>query len=225
MDTRTEQTEPTPNRTIETRIPIDANTYYFKDQVVNPDEYIAPGGFNPHNMRPWLICNEFGPLAIVYAYHEQDALDEMVDSDRLDSCLLSPEDEKERTSPDGEEEFSRLGNAGEPFDLTYISIRELPNKQYAPIKTHFIAMSGDHGCIPDHCEVYPDYDSAVSDLVDMFGLGRTRKARLHSGKYLELVQGIGEDDFGAQYCQVTKCTCDNPASHSKNSIDLDDYLA
>ncbi len=216
--------EPKHSRDIEARIPIDDNTYYFADQVVNPAEYIPNGQFNPHKMRPWLIWNEYGALAIVYAHHEQDALDEMADSDRLDSCLVSPEDLAEAERDGHADEFASLGNASEPFDLSYIGMRELPNKQYAKIKTHFIAMSGDHGCIPDHCAVYPDIDSAVSDLVDMFGLGRTRAARLKADRTLELKPGIGEDEFGAQYCEIQTCNCDNPAIHDENGIDLDDYL-
>jgi hypothetical protein len=211
---------------IERRIYLDESQsiYYFREDVINPDEYIPTGSFNPHNMRPWLIGNEYGVLAIVYAHHEQDALDEMVDSDRLDSCLLSDEDVIERTDADGNEDFARLGNAGEPFNLDYIWMRELPNKQYAKIKRHFIAMSGDHGFMPDYCDVFPEYQSAVDSLADMFDLGRTRKARLFANRTLGLVKGIGEDDFGAQYCEVQTCDCDNPAVHSDNSVDLDEYL-
>jgi hypothetical protein len=238
------------NRSTEAQIPIDDTTYYFADQVVNPSDYIPTGQFNPHNKRPFLIGNEFGVLGIVYADHLQDALDEMVDADKLDSCLIAKDDyagthniniayarackgncsdcgaspDRCFEAPCEHGDFARLGNAGEPFDLSYIWTRELPNKQYAKIKTHYIAMSGDHGCIPDYCSVHPDIDSAVSDLVDMFSLGRTRKARLKTERTIELVPGIGEDDFGAQYCEVTTCHCDNPACHDENGIDLDDYL-
>ncbi len=109
---------------------------YDDADVVNPDDYIPQGEFNPHNVRPWLIHNEYGTLAIVYADNEQDALDEAVDADKLDSCLI-PEEELvvnehgEDVADHGDGEVaSRLGNAGEPFDLTYIGMVPLPNQQY-----------------------------------------------------------------------------------------------
>lgn len=212
-------------RTFENRIYIDDSTYYFADDVVNPSDYIPTGEFNPHNMRPWLIGNEYGVLGIVYAHHEQDALDEMVDNDKLDGHLLSDEDALERTDENGNEDFARLGNAGEPFNLDNVWMRELPNKQYAKIKRHFIAMSGDHGCIPDYCDVFPEYQAAVDSLADMFSLGRTRKARLFADRILELKPNFNEDSFGAEYCEIQTCDCDNPAVHSDNGIDLDEYLA
>jgi len=98
--------------------------------VVNPDDYIPTGEFNPHNVRPWLIHNEYGTLAIVYASHEQDALDEAVDGDKMDSCMVSPEDYAEAEREGHADEYANLGNAGEPFDLTYIGMIPLPNKQY-----------------------------------------------------------------------------------------------
>lgn len=101
-----------------------------KADVVNPDDYIPNGGFNPHHVRPFLIHNEYGVLCVVYASHEQDALDEAVDANRLDSCLVSDADYKEAEDEGHADEFARLGNDGEPFDLTYIGLIELPNAPY-----------------------------------------------------------------------------------------------
>jgi hypothetical protein len=81
-------------------------------------------------VRPFLIHNEYGTLAIVYASHLQDALDEAVDADRMNSCLVSDEDYAEAEKEGWADEYARLGNAGEPFDLTYIGYVELPNQQY-----------------------------------------------------------------------------------------------
>jgi hypothetical protein len=114
---------------------------YEPGDVVNPDDYIPAGEFNPHNIRPWLIHNEYGTLAIVYASNEQDALDEAVDGDKMDSCLVQPEcilTGTEGENPDDctthdhkiDEDVAYLGNASEPFDLTYIGIVPLPNQQY-----------------------------------------------------------------------------------------------
>ena len=88
------------------------------------------------------------------------------------------------------------------------------------IRKHFIAMSGSHGCLPDYCEVYTSLDNAVDDLAHAFDLGRTRKARLLADSYLEL----NSSRDGAQYCEITECTCDNPGQHSENGVDLADYL-
>ena len=95
--------------------------------VVNPDDYIPEGNLNWHRMRPWLIHNEYGPMCIVFAHHEGDALDQAVDSNRLDSCL----NEIEHATHGDECECSFLGNASEPFDLTNIGIVELPNPKFS----------------------------------------------------------------------------------------------
>ena len=88
------------------------------------------------------------------------------------------------------------------------------------IRKHFIAMSGDHGCLPDYCDVFVTYQNAVDSLADMFSLGRTRKARLFADRTLEL----NSSRDGAQYCEITECTCDNPAKHSDNGVDLDEFI-
>ena len=77
----------------------------------------TPNGYNPHNVRAWGIYNEYGILAIAIGSHEQEALDNAVDNDCMDSCLV---EESER-----DEDHASLGNAGEPFDLSYISMTEL----------------------------------------------------------------------------------------------------
>lgn len=83
---------------------------------------------------------------------------------------------------------------------------------------HYIAMSGSHGCLPDNCEVFDTRKAAVDSLVSLFELGRTRKARLNKNGYLELVASPIEQaqdvSFGAAYCEITECDCDNPAQHS-----------
>jgi hypothetical protein len=99
-------------------------------QTVNSESYIPTGEFNPHNTRPFLVHNEFGVLGVVYASSLQDALDEMVDSDKLDSCLVSDEDYAEADKEGYADDYASLGNASEPFDLTYIGFVELPNRQY-----------------------------------------------------------------------------------------------
>ena len=67
----------------------------------------------------WAVSNEYGVIAIVYAHHEQEALDVIVDeSTKLDSCMVEYGD-------DVYEEHCSLGNAGELFDLGYIGMKEI----------------------------------------------------------------------------------------------------
>jgi hypothetical protein len=69
--------------------------------------------------RRWAVWNEFGVIAIVYARHEQDALDIIVDeSTKLDSCLME-------FSEENCAEYCSLGNAGELFDLDYIGMQQI----------------------------------------------------------------------------------------------------
>ena len=75
-------------------------------------------------------------------------------------------------------------------------------------KTHYIAMSGEHGCLPDHCQSYDTLRDAVGDLVSLFELGRRRQTELRRTLSLELGRG-----FGAEYCEIVECDCDDPDCH------------
>ena len=101
------------------------------EMIVNPYDYTPTGKFNPHSVRPWLIHNEYGPLCVVFASCEQDALDEAVDNDRLDSCLIPEADYADYGVWTDNDRSAHLGNAGEPFDLDYIGMVELPNSAFA----------------------------------------------------------------------------------------------
>jgi hypothetical protein len=98
------------------------------DLVINPDNFIPAGAFNPRNVRPWLIEGVYGPVAIVFADCEQDALDEAVDQDMLDGYLIEAKDLEEAEK---DETVTYLGNASEPFDISEIHIRELPNPRFS----------------------------------------------------------------------------------------------
>jgi hypothetical protein len=89
--------------------------------------------------------------------------------------------------------------------------------------THFIAMSGAHGCLPDSCNAYETYQDAVDSLADLFELGRTRKARLFADRYLEL-----KSIDAAEYCEIQTCQCAEPWSHcdaGQDPRDWEDYSA
>lgn len=71
---------------------------------------------HPHNMRLWVIGNEYGALGAVWASHEQDALDELVDRGLGESLLVGNADMDEEDMVD----WASLGSAGEPADLTSV---------------------------------------------------------------------------------------------------------
>ncbi len=88
------------------------------ERILCNDVRLPHDGANPHNVRLWVIGNEFGVLCAVWASHEQDALDEACNAGLL-SGLACDEPENE----DEQDEVTRLGNAGEPHDLTYAWIQ------------------------------------------------------------------------------------------------------
>lgn len=103
---------------------------------------IFPREYNPHNVRLWVIGNEYGPLCAVWSDCEQDALDEACDKGLLDSFLVSKKDftamnEVER------EELAHLGNAGESADLTYAWIEPVDlSQQPLPLLLAFAEARG-----------------------------------------------------------------------------------
>jgi hypothetical protein len=111
----------------------------FSDEdVIEGDGFIPLGEYNPHNVMPWLIHNEFGTLAVVFAGNPQDALDYAADSGKLDCQRVSQEDYEAMTE-DEQEDCMLLGNAGEPFDQSYLGIIGLPNPEAATFVQSFRA--------------------------------------------------------------------------------------
>jgi hypothetical protein len=89
---------------------------------------ILKGDYNPHNVGLWLIHNEFGAVAMVWASNEGDALDEAVDADLMQGFAVEGEvvfDEAEQDYTVDGTSVTLLGNAGEPFDLTYCGCRRV----------------------------------------------------------------------------------------------------
>lgn len=88
---------------------IDGHEVELNDDRILCNDITFPWGFNPHNTRLWIICNEYGALGAVWANNEQDALDTLVDENLGDALLID--------EADADEECCRLGNAGEPANL------------------------------------------------------------------------------------------------------------
>jgi hypothetical protein len=125
--------------------------------------------------------------------------------------------------PLGAEEVEFWRNSlKECFDGATVLTAEENRRNTVKNPKHYIAMSGMHGCLPDHCEVFETREDAVSDLVFLFDLGRTRTARLRKESYLKLTPSAVERrqdvDFGADYCEITECDCDNPSIHSDSGL-------
>lgn len=116
-----------------------ANGLSFDDSdVVNPDNCIFSGEYNPHNVRPWLLHDHGFTVCVVFADCLQDALDEACDEGKLDQYLIeeasntpgtkgAPASDYPTLGTENEEGITRLGNASEPFDIETLSVVELQN--------------------------------------------------------------------------------------------------
>lgn len=98
-----------------------------REVELNPGEVlcndiILPWERHYHGMSLWIIGNEFGTIAAVWASHEQDALDEACDRG-LTGGLCAAEEPDQEEDPETWEQWdqsvTRLGNAGEPHNLDY----------------------------------------------------------------------------------------------------------
>jgi len=78
---------------------------------------ILPWESNYHGVKLYVIGNEYGALGAVWAEHEQDAFDELVDQGMGDGLLIEDDE--------ANEEIARLGNAGESADLTHAWIQSV----------------------------------------------------------------------------------------------------
>jgi len=106
----------------------------FSDKdVVEKDDWIPDGEYNPHNIRPWLFHDHGFVLGICFASCLRDAFDAMVDNDKLDSFTVKEEDLKDygKTQEEQDNRLAYLGNAGEPFDVECVSVEELPNPKFS----------------------------------------------------------------------------------------------
>lgn len=84
---------------------------------VNLPEHIERS-YNPHNVKLWVIGNEYGALCGAWGSSEQDASDAAVDAGLLD-CLMAEEQDYDN------EDLTPLGNASELFDLNSVWMGEV----------------------------------------------------------------------------------------------------
>ena len=130
------------------------NEVSFTDaDIVNPDDYIAAGEYNPYNVRLFVAHDHGVIVGAAFAECRSDALDKLADANKLDHLRINPENEHDREdymttdvkeiasgfdpdcveheSPDGtmywwKKEPAFLGNAIEPFDIDTLSVFEVP---------------------------------------------------------------------------------------------------
>ena len=70
------------------------------------------------------IADQWGG-AVVVGYHEQDALDNLVNEGGFNHNLMSAEDYAEYTAEGWDDSFHLLGNASEPFWTENLHIEEI----------------------------------------------------------------------------------------------------
>mgnify|MGYP000290361475 CR=1 FL=1 len=118
------------------------NEVKFTDaDVVNLDDWIPDGEYNPHKVRPFLLHDHGFVVCVVFASNLQDALDAAVDADKMDRFLIAEADYGDydiEGNADGRVTF--LGNASEPFDIESLDYIELPNP-----KRSFVAQFNNRG--------------------------------------------------------------------------------
>lgn len=107
--------------------------------VVNPDDFIPAGEYNPHRVRPFLLHDHGFSLAIVFADCLQDALDIAADEDRLDRYRVGEADLSDYPEEEG---LAFLGNASDPFDIDGLDVIELPNPSFSFVALFNAGCSG-----------------------------------------------------------------------------------
>lgn len=80
-------------------------------------------------------------------------------------------------------------------------------------RTHYVAMAGLRGCLPNACSVHPDIFGAVDTLVDL--CDRTPKAKVELEDELRLYRYADLDlhEDGNEYAEITECDCETPWIH------------
>jgi hypothetical protein len=114
-----------------------AQTLDMKPEEILTNDVTFP--WERHITPLWIIGNEFGPIAAVWARTEQDALDEACDAGLTAGLSTSTTEEEidamtEEERDEWEETITRLGNAGEPHDLTYLWMQEADLNE-TPVQT------------------------------------------------------------------------------------------
>ena len=103
-----------------TKVPLhdkDGSQIEVAAERVSANGVTFPWEYNPHRTRLWVLGNEYGPMGAVWADSMEEAFDELVDAD-LAAGILMDEDDAIAAEEEMGNEVTRLGNAGEPVELS-----------------------------------------------------------------------------------------------------------
>lgn len=67
----------------------------------------------------YILCHEFGAVAMVYASHLQEALDIAADEEKIDCFKLDEKDLKDYSEND---HIDYLGNFSDPYDMSELTV-------------------------------------------------------------------------------------------------------
>jgi hypothetical protein len=103
--------------------PIDVDA----DRILCNDIVLPCDASYKQKTKLWVISNEFGPMGAVWADNQDNALDQLVDSDLaqgmlVDEATLADMDDDARAG------LAHLGNAGEACDLTNVELESVAFK-------------------------------------------------------------------------------------------------
>ena len=87
-----------------------------KKDIVNPQDFIPKGKYNPQGIRAFLIQTPYGIGGVALAASLDEALDILVDEERL-LCLEVDESEPDVAELEEYGAYHRLGNCGTLCDL------------------------------------------------------------------------------------------------------------
>ena len=77
-------------------------------------------------------------------------------------------------------------------------------------RTHYIAMGGEHGCMPDNCQAYTSLEDAIDGLDNIYELNKRQLRELKRDGTTELNR-----NQGGAYCEISECDCDSPWEHAE----------
>lgn len=115
--------------------------------VVNPDDFVPTGDYNPHRTHPFLFHDAGFVLGIVFSDNLSDAFDELADSDKIEHFEISETEMKEEYSDGDDGRVHYLGNGGTAYDIETIDVVEMQNPGFS-----FVALFNARETEPDSRE-------------------------------------------------------------------------
>ena len=106
--------------------------------IVNPEDWISEGAYNPHRVRPFLFHDHGFVVCVVFASSLSEALDVAADHGRLDRYAVTnfddylPQEMKGKSAEVvGPEGLAYLGNGGAPYDIESLDFMDMPNVKFS----------------------------------------------------------------------------------------------